>query len=168
MVNTPCFMCVPCTGAKSCKKNRKPKKMPKPQSCPQACTHQTTALLNAQKARLSRNLKRLKKRFQKRIEEREKKLKKRLKRRLKSRERKLRRNIEEQMEKLLRRQEMNGCAEALFERYGGRTVRIQTVTGEAITGTIGEPLSPGLVQIRTADGMIAVPCSSISSIALVT
>jgi hypothetical protein len=69
---------------------------------------------------------------------------------------------------LLRRQENMGCANALYEMFGGQTVAIQTVTGTTVTGTITEPLSPGLVQIRTSSGITTVPCSSISSISIIS
>ncbi|MED4753579.1 hypothetical protein [Brevibacillus choshinensis] len=166
MVNTQSCMKAPCTGAKPCKKQPKPK--PKPQGCPQQCTQQTTALLNAQKAQLNKKLKRLKKRVKNKIKGREKKLKKRIKKRLKKRERQLKKNINKRIAKFLRSQENMGCANALYEMFGGRMVAIQTVTGTTITGTIMEPLSPGLVQILTADGVITVPCSSISSISIIS
>ncbi|MEC2129810.1 hypothetical protein [Brevibacillus centrosporus] len=167
-MNTQSCIKAPCSGTKPCQKQPKQKPKKKPQSCPQQCTQQTTALLNQQKAKLNKNLKRLKKRIKRRIKDREKQLRKRLKKRLKKRERKLRKEINRRIAKLLRNQENASCAYALYEMFGNRTVQIQTVTGNTIIGTIKAPLSPELVQVSTATGIVAVPCSSISSISIIS
>lgn len=172
MVNTQSCMMAPCSGTKSCQQKPKPKPKskpkPKPQGCSQQCTQQTKALLNSQKKQVRKQLKRLRKRVKRRIRAREKKLRKRLQRRLRKRERKLRREIRRRIAHLLQNQERMSCANALYEMFAGRAVQIQTVTGATITGTITAPLSPELVPIRTPEGMITVPCSSINSISLVS